>query len=160
MISNLWEHAFLTNRLLQAIYADYLKKPLPEIASAAGLLHNIGIVVMLSTNFKAYAEMYKKAVAENANLIDMEKAMLHVSHAEAGGYFLKWWELPHVLVETALYHHTPDDPRIIEKEVVAAVHVASKVARDKIAMRPFHPCNPAALELLGMQEKDLDKFRF
>lgn len=158
MINNLWEHAFLTNRILQSIYVDYLKKRLPEISSAAGLLHNIGVVVMLARDFRSYAEVYKRATAENSDIIELEKQFLRVSHTEAGGYFLKWWGLPHPIVEVALYHHSPNDPRIIEKELVAAVHVASKIAWDNVGMKSLFACDPAALEILGMSEVDIAKF--
>lgn len=157
MISNLWDHAFLTNTLLHSIYLDYLKKRIPEISSAAGLLHNIGVVVMLANDFKSYAAVYKKVIAQGGDLISAEKEALHVSHAELGGYFLKWWGLPYPLVEAALYNYVPSDPRVIEKELVAAVHVASKIARDKIGMKPFYDCDPDALTTLGMTEADVVK---
>jgi len=129
-IEELWEHSFLTNKLLIYIFRSHLHKELPEIASSAGLLHNIGVVLMLNYLSEDYMLLMKNAEIKGLNLLQSEQEVFKVTHQEAGGYLLRCWGIPFPIVEAALFHHHPLDEKIINKELVAAVHIAQKYAWD------------------------------
>ena len=131
-VENLWRHAFITNKILHYIYQNFLKKKIPEIASSAGLLHNIGKIFVLKSFLNSYPNMIKKSQDEGLDILTLEKTTYGITHQEAGGYLLKWWELPLPIVESALYHHQPLDKRIVFVELVNCVHIAQKYAWDII----------------------------
>lgn len=129
-IDYLWKHSFATNKIVNFIYEGMLNKKLPEISMTAGLLHNIGKVFLLKFFPVKFQEAYKISQKDKVDIIEVEKRIFNVTHQHAGAYLLKWWELPLPIVESALYHHTPFDESIIEKELVCAVHIAQKYAWD------------------------------
>jgi HD-like signal output (HDOD) protein len=127
-VKDLWTHALLTSKLLQYIYDEFMNKKLPETASSAGLLHNIGTLILIQNRFQDYAKAADEASPKSCNMLDLEREAFRVTHQEAGGYLVSWWKLPFPIVEAALYHHRPLDPAVINKEIVAAVHLAQHYA--------------------------------
>lgn len=127
-IELLWDHALLTNKLLLYIYEKFLHKKLSDIAMAAGLLHNVGILIFLKYHLKEYLRCGMMAKREGIDTLEMERNCFKVTHQETGGYLIQWWGLPYSLVEVALYHHNPFDPNICNKELVCCVHLAQKYA--------------------------------
>lgn len=123
-IQDLWTHALLTSKLLHYIYEVFIGKKLPETAYSAGLLHNIGTLILINNHLEDYAKVINNAQPKDLNLLEMEREVFRVTHQEAGGYLVSWWKLPFPIVEAALYHHNPLDPNVINKEIVAAVHLA------------------------------------
>ncbi len=124
----LWEHALMTNKILHYLYEAFMRKKLPESASSAGLLHNVGCLV-LSQNFnEEYESLISQAHSESVCLTEMERRSFQMTHQEVGGYLISWWELPFPIVESALFHHRPFDPSVLNKELVTAVHIAQHYA--------------------------------
>jgi putative nucleotidyltransferase with HDIG domain len=102
----LWKHSLgcaITAKLLAQ------KKGMvdPEEASVAGLLHDIGKVV-LSVQFPAEYQMALAAARDRSIfLCDAEKELFNMTHATAGAYFANTWRLPKFVVESIRYHHRP-----------------------------------------------------
>jgi len=134
-IKNLWRNATLTNRFCNLFYQDILKKRIPNVFASAGLLHNIGMVVLLAQHNGQYEAAMAEVVRSGRNIIDVERELFGITHQEIGGYLLNWWEIPLPIVEAALYHHSPQDERVINRELVHVVHLSNyfawKVSGDK-----------------------------
>lgn len=130
--TQLWNHAFLTNRILTMLFEKSKQKKLSESSVSAGLLHKIGIVLLLKIYPEKYMQLIKATERDKKQLMILEKGKFNTIHPEVGGYLLYWWDLPFPIVEAALYHHIPFDGRIINKELVMAVHIAQKYAGDKL----------------------------
>ncbi len=102
----LWKHSLgcaITGKLLAQ------KKGMsdPEEASVAGLLHDIGKVV-LSVQFpKEYQMALAAARDRHMFLFDTEMEMFKMTHATAGACFAGAWHLPKFAVESIRYHHHP-----------------------------------------------------
>ncbi len=157
-MADIWKHAYLTNRILFYIYEHCLMKSLPDSYQSAGLLHNVGVVLFLKYNPKDYISMINDSFDKNVNLLDMEIVKFGITHQEAGGYLLKWWDLPYPIVETALYHHTPSNPSIINKELVSAVHIAVRYAWKLLKQKNFMwDQDAAAYEILRTNEEDMNR---
>lgn len=122
----LWKHVSLTNTYANILYSEFIHKKMPSTFASAGLLHDIGKVVIFQ-HFIKEKKQIEELMAKDDNLAywEAERAILGVSHQEIGGYLLNWWELPFPIVEAALFHHNPLDENIINKELVAVIHLAN-----------------------------------
>jgi HD-like signal output (HDOD) protein len=150
-----WNHAFYTNKVLVFLYEKFFRKKLSEIEGNAGLLHNIGCAFLIKHRHIDYLAIKKRAALEDRFDSELERDVLGFTHCEAGGYLLSWWDLPYPIVECALYHHTPFDKRIINKELVMSVHLAQKYAYELIAEKNVESFFPEVYEALSV---DRDKF--
>jgi len=97
-------------------------------AFTAGLVRDIGRVVMAVGLPQSYRATLGEARASGRVLHVVEKERLGVTHAEVGAYLLGVWGLPYSLVEIVAYHHAPALARRSLWETVGAVHVADALA--------------------------------
>lgn len=149
-VKDLWAHALLTSKLLHYIYEIFLEKKLPESAYSAGLLHNIGSLILIQNRFEDYTKVLTTAQPKALDMLDLERTAFGVTHQEAGGYLISWWKLPFPIVEAALYHHRPLDPSVINREIVAAVHIAQHYAWILTRQPVVAEFYPQAFDILGL----------
>lgn len=124
-----WEHVKITNKLLNAFYMEVLGKKLNNNISSVGLLHDIGSVVLMSNFPKEFDAIYKKIKQEpKLNFHTLELETIGFNHEQLGGHLLNLWGLPYPIIEAALWHHDPMNDKIINKELVRAVHLANHFA--------------------------------
>lgn len=100
------QRAIITNRLMTEIYEKCLHQNVPTYFASAGLLHDIGQLLLL-----AYED-------SNANL---KMDISDHAHQRLGGYLLNVWGLPYGYVEAAMFHHRPFDSRVINKTLVGVL---------------------------------------
>ena len=74
-------------------------------AFTAGLLHDVGKVVLLNAVGNDYGELLGKESAGNCDLREIEFAAYGANHAEVGGYLLDLWAVPPDLVCAVSWHH-------------------------------------------------------
>lgn len=129
-LEELWEHAFISNRIISIIYNEFLNKKIPETEMNAGLLSNVGIIFMIHSFQNKYMEIFDEIEIHHNSLIELENKAFGTTHQEVGGYLLQWWDIPLPIVEAALYHHNPFDEHIINQQIVYAAHIAEKYAWD------------------------------
>jgi HD-like signal output (HDOD) protein len=92
-------------------------------ARTAGLLHDIGKLLLVATLPVVSARIGNRARLEHWATFGIEQQELGVTHAELGGYLLGLWGLPATIVEVAAWHHRPPahlDPSAALSFVVAA----------------------------------------
>jgi putative nucleotidyltransferase with HDIG domain len=87
----------------------------PDIAYTAGLLHDIGKVVLDQHMGRAYPFFYSKTQLENEELIKAEREIFGITHDEAGAMLARQWSLPENLFDAIKNHHNPENA---EKERV------------------------------------------
>lgn len=117
--------SLLTARLARSLLVD---RTLAEEAFTAGMLHDLGTLVLMLGMPNEYAQALQTARATGMMQHLVEEERLQVTHAEVGAYLLGIWGLPLRIVEAVALHHTPS--RIAEGpfEVLAALHVAATTA--------------------------------
>jgi len=106
-----------------------LKLHPPLYTFTAGLLHDIGKVV-LGTFLEADAEsILALAYGENVSFEEAEQDVLGINHAEAGAVLLDTWNLPSGIVDVVRFHHAPDffGGGVLPVDLV---HVASNIASE------------------------------
>lgn len=155
-IKRLWSHSTLTNRLTSHLYQRATGRRIPNVFASAGLLHNIGMAIMISYFPKEYEKIMAGGYEEPDTAISLESDILGVTHQELGGYLLNWWELPLPIVEAALYHHSPLEEGIINRELLAVVHLANWGAWNKLGVvRQPDDRYTACLDALRLTAEDL-----
>jgi HD-like signal output (HDOD) protein len=109
---------------------------LAELGFTAGLLHDVGKLILLDRMTDSYRVVCQKAKNTPATLRQIERAEYNVDHADVGGYLLGIWGLPAPLVEAVFYHHEPQNSLDSEFSALTAVHVANIFAQEKVPGQP------------------------
>jgi len=105
------------------ILADDLRIEAPPCTFTAGLLHNIGKLV-LGTYLEVDAEpILDTARKQNIPFDEAERQVLGTDHAEVGAELLRQWHLPDSIVNAVRWYHDPDScPG--DRTAVDLIHVA------------------------------------
>ncbi len=74
-------------------------------AFVAGLMHDIGILIIAEYFTPKYVEIKKYIKTHNVNLIDAEQAIMECTHSEIGAWLAEKWNLPEKLVASIRNHH-------------------------------------------------------
>jgi HD-like signal output (HDOD) protein len=99
-----------------------------EEVTAAGLLHDLGKVVLYKQLPDAFVHVVETAAATNRSFIDVEREELGTDHGEIAGWLVEKWRFPACLAEPIMWHHTPARARSARDET-AIVHVANALIR-------------------------------
>jgi HD-like signal output (HDOD) protein len=124
-----------------------------ELAFTAGLIHEIGRLLLVRDAPEEMQEMARDAAASGRPLTDLERARLGTTHAEIGAYALGMWGLPLAVVEAVAYHHVIPAERRAELRIAALVHAADVLLEEAMAA----PGGPPA-EQLDLQAMDAQGF--
>jgi len=102
----LYHHAVGTAVIAEKI-ARFTGETRPTLAYTAGLLHDIGKVVLDQYIADAYPLFYRIFNEGNDNFTDIEKEVFGHDHTEVGSRLARMWSLPDSLREVIEYHHQP-----------------------------------------------------
>ncbi len=95
-----------------------------EDAYTAGLLHDLGKLLLASNLGEEYRRVLELARDEQTPLWQMEERELQATHAEIGGYLLGRWGMPVPLIEAVAFHHRPGALQEPSFSLLTAVHAA------------------------------------
>lgn len=130
----IWKHSFLTNKIMDYLYREVLKKPPSEIYITAGLMHNIGLIPFLQKFEKEMTLIFEDEYKES-KLIELEEEKMGVNHRELGAYLLQWWGFPYPVVEATMYCTDIDNEYLENKEVIAILDIAREYAWEMIVKK-------------------------
>lgn len=89
-------------------FAALLKWPDPENELVAGLLRDLGMLILNEVCPDEYAEYREYPADQRArSQCELEQRILGFSHAEVGAYVLHRWHLPEEITEAVRFHHNP-----------------------------------------------------
>lgn len=114
------------------LVARVAKRLLPRPAQArdaftAGLLHDIGKLVLAVCIPKEYADAHRTWKTTGRAPHEVEYEVLGFTHSEAGAYLLGLWGLPYPIVEAVAFHHNPGAALERSFDVLSAVSVADSL---------------------------------
>lgn len=103
-------------------------RSLSDEAFLAGLLHDVGQVVLAGVVPAEWKAIEAAAFAEGRPLHEVEGRANRVSHSVVGAYLLSLWGLPSSVVEAVAFHHTPENLAGSVFDAALAVHMADALA--------------------------------
>jgi two-component system, cell cycle response regulator len=130
-IQKLWEHSFATAAASRLI-ARRMDYPDAEEALVAGLLHDIGVLVLVKHDIEDWRDAVREAQEKGEPLADAEQRRLGITHAEIGALLAEKWNLPEILVVPVRYHHDDALPAELSRQarrLTDIVHVADLMCR-------------------------------
>jgi HD-like signal output (HDOD) protein len=98
---------------------------LADAAFTAGLLHDIGALVLLHAAPPDYVRALERKKENGGDSAAAEREIFGVTHAEVGAYLLGLWGIPFPIVEAVAFHHRPNEVAPESRPLVAAIHIAS-----------------------------------
>ncbi len=125
-IETLWQHSTRTAEGARFLAKEEsASRQVVDEAFAAGMLHDLGKLVLASNFPEAYEEVGRNAQAKNVEWIAEERAVFGFDHADVGGYLLNLWGLPPGVVEAVAFHHFPTKSERTSFTALTAVHAAN-----------------------------------
>lgn len=122
----LWQHSVVVAICAECIQ-KHLDLPADRSVFTAGLLHDIGRIVLATLDDEAANEIARTAFEQGKSFDTAENEILGIDHAELGSFLLEEWKLPAHIVEVVRWHHDPDampEPSLL----VDVVHVADNLS--------------------------------
>lgn len=150
---SLWKHSVAV-----AVFARNLCSKLnmdPEDGYVAGLLHDIGKMVLYLDDSDKYGEIVRRvADKESPDFLTAEKELLGMTHVETGYFLLEKWKFSQLLKDVVLYHHelklfVGDD------QVIGLVAFADQLTHVFMEKR-FDDLDPF-MEQFGISGSDVDQ---
>ncbi len=94
-------------------------------AYTAGLLHDIGRLVLAMHFPQPYSVVLKQAAEQDIAALTLEPAQLGMDHAQVGGLVAEHWHLSPVIVQAVRLHHEP--PTEGSCSLIDLLHVADSI---------------------------------
>jgi HD-like signal output (HDOD) protein len=130
-IDRLWTHSNVTGVLAKHIAkAEGAEPKTVDHAFTAGLLHDVGKLVLAANLPDQYSQTLALARAQKMPLSEVERETLGATHAEVGAYLLGLWGLPDPIVEAVAYHAHPRRCPDHKFSPLTAVHVANALEHE------------------------------
>jgi HD-like signal output (HDOD) protein len=128
--------ALLAHSIRAGIYARSIalaetrNAEMAEAAFTAGVLHDIGKIVLAGNMPERYLEVRGIRASKEISSNAAELEVFGATHAQVGACLLAAWGLPLSILEALAWHHEPDRCGERGFSVLAAVHAANALAHE------------------------------
>ena len=121
--NTLWKHSVAVALCNKLIYMREFSE-IGENVYAAGLLHNIGIIVEDQFLQGKFREALSESEKNNQNLFDAENRIMGFNHAEIGMTMAENWNFPDDLVMAIGCHHDPERADDKFKKITSTLYIS------------------------------------
>jgi putative nucleotidyltransferase with HDIG domain len=136
-LDTLWKHSLAVGIVAQTIWKTQESREDSERLFVAGLLHDVGKLVLMCTDSERARILYEQSEEDVASY-DLEDKVLGFDHAKLGGALLKTWNMPVSLVTAVQWHHNPYSAAHYKEPAV--VHLSDMLVNGLgLGMRPRSP---------------------
>jgi HD-like signal output (HDOD) protein/CheY-like chemotaxis protein len=125
-------------------------------AALAGLLHDIGLLIMATELPQQLSEVRRRVQAGEGTQLQLEIELMGITHSALGAELLRLWGLPYAIIEPVARHHDADLLPSREMDASHAVFVAEALAVEHEPGwegTPGQALDPAYLEALNLTDR-------
>ena len=152
-------------RQLESIYQDCQRvgslarrmlgrRPGTEEAFVGGLLHDIGMTLMIAYLPERFERVSREAVRQQVRFHEVEATLYNINHADIGAYLLDAWGLAFPVLEAVAFHHTAPELENSSLLPADAVYIASRLLEaSREGQDPELAIDRAYLGRLGVSEQ-------
>jgi putative nucleotidyltransferase with HDIG domain len=155
----LWQHSVSC-----ALMMDLLTRKLSLTDQAtgftAGLLHDIGKIVLTFFGEEKFLEMTEWVEQQGVSFLEAEKIVFGITHAEIGGEMARMWNFPDRLRLVIAYHHLDKPEAYIDDLILLAYladHLALMEGQDRGAEVPAFTGDSGILSRFNLEPRDLEE---
>jgi len=155
-----WKHSAAVGAIAKLIAKEVAPQKQEE-AFVAGLLHDIGKLILAICAPEDFAKCLKMAIHKKYLFLDAEQELLGINHTEIAAIVNEKWKLPAEFATVLTNHHKKLDPSETSVRLVEIVKFADILAR---GMQFGHACDHSiptledrVWDLLKMSSQKLDK---
>jgi putative nucleotidyltransferase with HDIG domain len=122
-----WKHS-MSVAVISRFLAGKSRVAVPDDAFVAGLLHDIGKLIMAQYFREKFTRVVTLMQEQGRSFAQAEKADYPpFDHARIGGYIAEKWQFPKSLIEAIQYHHTMTK-EAADVGLLLCVHLANRIA--------------------------------
>lgn len=154
-IEKIWAHSLeVGNAARRIIESENAPKAFGDESFVAGMLHDIGKVVLAINLPGEYQKVLARAEQEKMPIFMAEEQAFGANHANVAGFVLSLWGLPTRVVDAITHHHEPELSLATSLDPVIALHVANAAVHGKEAPEAAAArLRTGYLESIGVMEK-------
>jgi HD-like signal output (HDOD) protein len=156
-----WLHSLSCGIIAKYLAAKVKKLILfdPEEAFCAGLLHDIGKVIMEQYLHDDFQKALALSIEKNITLYDAEMEIFGFSHSDVAEWLTQSWSLPFDIQLPMIYHHTPQNAPQCQ-EIVLLCHLADLICYEAgMSIDPRYKTPelvPGTVETLKLTPADIE----
>lgn len=122
-----WTHSVCTASAAKLLAARFPDADAEE-AFLAGLIHDMGQIVFDHYFSREFSVALDYQEAKKCSLVEAEKAIFGLDHAEVGTLVARKWNFPPLVAEAIATHHRAKDA-LAASNLAACVYLANELAR-------------------------------
>lgn len=156
-----WRHSLYCG-VIARLLAEKCNVLHSERLFVAGLLHDIGKLVIAQRLPLETKNVVQQSESEGRLGLEVEQEILGFDHAEVGGELMKAWNMPDTLFESVAYHHHPNNAEagVMETCLIHIANIFTDEAEQGLDMKndkPLRTIDSFAWEMTGLDESVKDE---
>lgn len=160
---DLWKHSVLTAFAAQFIAEDISAEP--GTMFTAGLLHDLGRMVLMRTFQVEYARLMEEPGQTEAGFAARERSLFGMTHSEVGSALLTRWKFITPIISGVRFQNDPEEAgNDSARQFAACLHLSNALAlsvvraqKDQIVTQIEQP---VSLSIVNRSPQDLTRYQY
>ena len=155
VLEGLWDHSSRVASMAREVAAQ-VDPMIADEAFTAGMLHEIGTLVIAANSPCMYDRLGKEIFLDDKVRAAKEKEIFGATHEQIGAYLLGRWGLPERIVEAVAHHRHPREAHLEGFSGMTALHVSDPIVsanERKLEVEFEEICDVDYLKDCGVSQK-------
>lgn len=152
----IWDHCNKVAFYGRNIAMNFHQSAIIENVYMAGLLHDLGKIVLLATDKKLVKKIASIVEDRKITTTTMEEISIGISHSSIGSLIAQKWNFPDYLIEAIKFHHAPLNCSENYRDIVYAIYLANMMVGIEDRKYNYYYIEESILERYDLL--DIEKF--